>query len=39
MFAWPVDHGEISSGFGIRNGTMHDGVDIAAPIGTRGACG
>jgi murein DD-endopeptidase MepM/ murein hydrolase activator NlpD len=34
MFAWPVEHGEISSGFGIRNGTMHDGVDIAAPIGT-----
>jgi murein DD-endopeptidase MepM/ murein hydrolase activator NlpD len=34
VFAWPVDHGEISSGFGIRNGTMHDGVDIAAPIGT-----
>ncbi len=34
VFAWPVDHGEISSGFGIRNGTMHDGVDIAAPLGT-----
>jgi murein DD-endopeptidase MepM/ murein hydrolase activator NlpD len=34
IFAWPVDHGEISSGFGIRNGTMHDGVDLAAPIGT-----
>jgi len=34
IFAWPVDHGEISSGFGIRNGTMHDGVDIAAPLGT-----
>jgi murein DD-endopeptidase MepM/ murein hydrolase activator NlpD len=34
IFAWPLDHGEISSGFGIRNGTMHDGVDIAAPIGT-----
>ncbi len=34
IFAWPVDHGEISSEFGIRNGTMHDGVDIAAPIGT-----
>ena len=34
IFAWPVDHGEISSGYGIRNGTMHDGVDIAAPIGS-----
>jgi murein DD-endopeptidase MepM/ murein hydrolase activator NlpD len=34
IFAWPVEHGEISSGFGIRNGTMHDGVDIAAPVGT-----
>ena len=34
IFAWPVAHGEISSGFGIRNGTMHDGVDIAAPLGT-----
>ena len=34
IFAWPLDRGEISSGFGIRNGTMHDGVDIAAPIGT-----
>jgi len=34
MFGWPVEHGEISSGFGIRNGTMHDGVDIAAPLGT-----
>jgi murein DD-endopeptidase MepM/ murein hydrolase activator NlpD len=34
IFAWPLDHGQISSGFGIRNGTMHDGVDIAAPIGT-----
>jgi len=34
IFVWPVDHGEVSSGFGIRNGTMHDGVDIAAPVGT-----
>ena len=33
-FVWPVDHGEVSSGFGIRNGSMHDGVDIAAPAGT-----
>ena len=34
MFVWPVAQGQISSGFGIRNGTMHDGVDIAAPNGT-----
>jgi len=33
-FAWPVASGIVSSGFGVRNGTMHDGVDIAAPIGT-----
>jgi murein DD-endopeptidase MepM/ murein hydrolase activator NlpD len=24
----------VTSGFGMRHGTMHDGVDIAAPIGT-----
>lgn len=34
IFAWPVEQGQISSGFGVRNGTMHDGVDIVAPIGT-----
>jgi murein DD-endopeptidase MepM/ murein hydrolase activator NlpD len=34
IFAWPVLQGQISSGFGIRNVTLHDGVDIAAPIGT-----
>ncbi len=34
IFAWPIEQGVISSGFGIRNGTMHDGVDIAAPKGT-----
>ncbi len=33
-FQWPIAHGVISSGFGIRDGTMHDGVDIAAPVGT-----
>jgi murein DD-endopeptidase MepM/ murein hydrolase activator NlpD len=33
-FLWPVAHGTVSSGFGIRGGTMHDGVDIAAPVGT-----
>jgi murein DD-endopeptidase MepM/ murein hydrolase activator NlpD len=27
-------HGTFTSGFGIRWGTMHQGVDIAAPIGT-----
>ena len=34
QFAWPVAEGIVSSGFGIRNGAMHDGVDIAAPVGT-----
>jgi murein DD-endopeptidase MepM/ murein hydrolase activator NlpD len=33
-FAWPVAEGVVSSGFGIRHGVMHDGVDIAAPAGT-----
>ena len=34
QFAWPVAEGVVSSGFGIRDGAMHDGVDIAAPAGT-----
>jgi murein DD-endopeptidase MepM/ murein hydrolase activator NlpD len=34
QFQWPVESGVVSSGFGIRNGAMHDGVDIAAPAGT-----
>ncbi len=34
QFQWPVQNGVVSSGFGIRNGAMHDGVDIAAPVGT-----
>jgi murein DD-endopeptidase MepM/ murein hydrolase activator NlpD len=34
QFAWPVDSGTVSSPFGIRNGVMHDGVDISAPAGT-----
>ncbi len=34
QFLWPVAQGNVSSGFGIRNGAMHDGVDIAAPAGT-----
>lgn len=32
-FVWPMD-GEIFSGFGIRNGRRHDGIDIAAKAGT-----
>lgn len=31
-FTWPVE-GEISSRFGVRNGTPHDGLDIAAEKG------
>jgi murein DD-endopeptidase MepM/ murein hydrolase activator NlpD len=34
QFAWPVTAGTVSSPFGMRNGAMHDGVDIAAPAGT-----
>jgi murein DD-endopeptidase MepM/ murein hydrolase activator NlpD len=34
QFSWPVVDGMVTSGFGIRNGVMHDGVDIAAPAGT-----
>ncbi len=34
QFAWPVAEGQVSSGFGMRNGAMHEGVDIAAPAGT-----
>jgi lipoprotein NlpD len=34
QFAWPLWSGTVTSGFGMRHGTMHDGVDIAAPAGT-----
>jgi lipoprotein NlpD len=34
QFAWPVTAGVVSSPFGMRNGAMHEGVDIAAPAGT-----
>lgn len=32
-FSWPLA-GSITSPFGIRDGRKHDGLDIAAPIGT-----
>lgn len=32
FFIWPVE-GELSSKFGPRNGSFHDGIDIAAPLG------
>ena len=34
QFAWPLWSGAVTSGFGLRHGTMHDGIDIAAPVGT-----
>lgn len=33
VFVWPVD-GVVVSRFGKREGAQHDGVDIAAPVGT-----
>ena len=32
--AWPTREGSLSSRFGPRNGSIHDGIDIAAPEGT-----
>jgi murein DD-endopeptidase MepM/ murein hydrolase activator NlpD len=34
QFIWPVN-GSVVSGFGMRWGRMHEGVDIAAPTGTQ----
>jgi murein DD-endopeptidase MepM/ murein hydrolase activator NlpD len=34
QFAWPVTAGMLSSPFGMRNGAMHNGIDITAPAGT-----
>jgi murein DD-endopeptidase MepM/ murein hydrolase activator NlpD len=34
-FDWPITSGgKLSSKFGLRHGAMHEGVDIAAPVGT-----
>jgi lipoprotein NlpD len=33
MFSWPI-RGVISSRFGMREGKLHDGIDIRAPRGT-----
>jgi murein DD-endopeptidase MepM/ murein hydrolase activator NlpD len=34
QFVWPST-GQLASGFGVRDGAHHDGVDILAPRGTR----
>jgi murein DD-endopeptidase MepM/ murein hydrolase activator NlpD len=34
MFIWPVN-GSVVSGFGMRWGQMHEGIDIAVPTGTQ----
>ena len=33
-FLWPVEGGRLSSAFGPRDASHHDGVDISAPVGT-----
>jgi murein DD-endopeptidase MepM/ murein hydrolase activator NlpD len=30
---WPLTAGLVTSGFGVRHGNYHDGIDIAAPAG------
>ncbi len=30
---WPVEGGRFTSGYGIRNGRFHEGIDISAPEG------
>ncbi len=35
VFIWPVAHGTLSSSFGPRGQSFHDGIDIAAAPGTR----
>lgn len=32
-FLWPVSGGRLSSGFGLRNGSVHEGLDIAKGSG------
>jgi lipoprotein NlpD len=34
QLSWPVAAGTVSSPFGMRHGAMHDGIDIAAPLGS-----
>jgi lipoprotein NlpD len=33
-FVWPVSGSSVASGFGRRGDSMHDGIDIRAPVGT-----
>ncbi|HEX7409153.1 MAG TPA: M23 family metallopeptidase [Candidatus Binatia bacterium] len=33
-FFWPVAGGAVTSGFGQRGHSFHDGIDISAPVGT-----
>lgn len=33
QFHWPIPDGIVTSAFGPRRGTVHDGIDIGAPVG------
>ena len=34
FFRWPIEGAPVASRFGPRNGSFHDGIDIASPEGT-----
>ena len=34
LFAWPIEGGTVTSSFGERGNSFHDGIDISAPVGT-----
>jgi lipoprotein NlpD len=38
VFIWPLERGVVTSKFGPRGQSFHDGIDIGAPVGTTVRC-